>query len=85
MPIMTDEDKKLFEKIYAIIKKRPSKQEAIDFWLDLGIDDYDRLIYLFENNETKEMGEEIRLKLVAGLKKLRDGLVVGRSRKLNEM
>lgn len=85
MSIMTDEDKKLFEKIDEIIKKRPSEQEVVDFWLSLGIDEYNRLIYLFENNEINEMGEEVRLKLIAGLKKLKEGLTYDRNRKLDEM
>lgn len=82
---MTDEDKKLFEKVDKIIKNKPSEQEAIDFWLGLGINEYDRLVYLFENNEINGMGEEIRLRLVSGLKRLREGLVADRSRKLDEM
>lgn len=85
MPIMTDEDKKLFEKVDKIIKSKPSEQEATNFWLGLGIDDYDRLIYLFENNEINEMGEEIRLRLISGLKRLREGLVADKNRKLDEM
>jgi len=84
MPIITNEDKKLFEKIDETMKKRPSEQETIDFWLDLSVNEYNRLIYLFENNEIEKMSKEIRLKLVAGLKKLREGLATDKNRKLDE-
>ena len=82
---MTDEDKKLFGKIDETMKKHPSEQEAVDFWLGLGIDEYDRLICLFENNEIDEMSEETRSKLIAGLRKLKEGLTADKNRKLDEM
>lgn len=71
---LTDEDKKLFNKFEEVMKNMPSESEAIDFWSKLSAEEYDRLIYLFEQNKIKKIPEEIRLKLIALFKKIKEKL-----------
>jgi len=72
---MTEEDKKLFEKFEEMMKNTPNESEALDFWSKLSIEEYDRLIFLFEQGEIKGMPEKIRLKLVVFFKKVKEKLV----------
>jgi len=71
---MDEADKKLFEKFDEIMKSRPLNADALKFWSKLGKEEYERLIYLFENNKIDIMSDEIRLKLVGMLKNLKGGL-----------
>ncbi|MEA1936514.1 MAG: hypothetical protein U9N04_00140 [Patescibacteria group bacterium] len=74
MQSMTEEDKKLFEKFEEMMKSMPSENEALDFWSKLSVVEYDRLIYLFEQNKIDKMSENIRLKLVVFFKKVKERL-----------
>lgn len=71
---MTEEDKKLYEKFEEIIKNKPSDSEALDFWSKLSAKEYDRLIYLFENNEIEGMPESVRKKLAETFRKLKEAI-----------
>lgn len=71
---MTEEDKKLFEKFEEMMKNIPSESEALEFWSKLSVEEYDRLIYLFERNEIEGMPEKIRLKLVVFFRKVKEKL-----------
>ncbi len=74
MQSMTDEDKKLYEKFKEMMKSAPSESEALDFWSKLNIEEYDRLIDLFEKDKIKGVPENIRLKLVVFFKKVKERL-----------
>ncbi len=74
MSTITDVDKELFRKIDAVLRKRPSSEEAVDFWLGLSAEEYDRLVFLFENNKIEGMSSEVRLKLVKAFKRLKERL-----------
>ena len=74
MQSMTEEDKKLFEKFEEMMKDIPSENEALDFWSKLSIEEYDRLIFLFEQGEIEGMPEKIRLKLVVFFEKVKEKL-----------
>ncbi len=71
---MTEEDKKLFEKFEEMMKNIPSESEALEFWSKLSVEEYDRLIYLFERDEIEGMPEKIRLKLVVFFRKVKEKL-----------
>lgn len=71
---MNEKDKKLYEKFEKIVKNKPSDDEAVDFWVKLGAEEYERLIFLFENNEIKEMPENVKIKLVETFRELKQAL-----------
>ena len=71
---LNNEDKKLYEKFERMMKNKPSESEALEFWSKLSIAEYDRLIYLFEQNEIDRVPKEIRLKLAVFFKKIKEKL-----------
>ena len=71
MQSITNEDKKLLKKFERMIKSNFTENETLDFWSKLSAEEYDRLGYLFEQDEIDGIPENIRLKLVELFKKLR--------------
>jgi len=71
---MTNEDKELFKKFEEMMANRPSEKETLDFWSKLSVEEYDRLIHLFEQGEIDGMPENVRLKLVVFFKKIKEKL-----------
>lgn len=71
MQSIANEDKKLLEKFEGTVKSNPAENEALDFWSKLNAEEYDRLTYLFGQNEIDGMPKNIRLKLVEFFKKVR--------------
>jgi len=74
MALLNEEDKKLLKKFEEAVNRRPNESEALDFWSKLDMEEYDRLICLFKENEIAGMSEEIKLKLVGFLNKAKEGL-----------
>lgn len=72
---MTEEDIKLMERFEQIIAAKPSEDDALGFWSKLSIEEYDRLIYIFEQNKPEGMRDEIRLELIDLFKKLKAKLL----------
>ena len=72
---MTEEDKKLMEKFEQIIAAKPSEDAVLDFWSKLSVEEYDRLIYLFEQNKPEDMSEEARTELIDIFKKLKEKIL----------
>ncbi|MEA2097964.1 MAG: hypothetical protein U9P70_02725 [Patescibacteria group bacterium] len=71
---MEEIDKKLLEKFENLISDQPTEEEATEFLSKLSTEEYERLIYLFENNKIDGMSESIKLKLVEVFKKIKEGL-----------
>lgn len=67
-------DKKLLEKFEDITISQPTEEKATGFLSNLGTKEYERLIYLFENNKIDGMSKSMRLKLVEVFKKIKEGL-----------
>lgn len=71
---MEEIDKKLLEKFENLMSDKPTEEKATDFLSKLSTEEYERLIYLFENNKIDGMSESMRLKLVEVFKKIKEGL-----------
>ena len=72
MQSITNEDKKLLKKFERMIKSNFTENETLDFWSKLNAEEYDRLGYLFEQDEIDGIPENIRLKLIKFFKKVRE-------------
>ena len=71
---MEEIDKKLLEKFENLMSDQPTEEKATEFLSKLSTEEYERLIYLFENNEIDGMSENVRIKLVEIFKKIKEGL-----------
>lgn len=71
---MDEKDKKLMEKFDEMMASKPLNADTLDFWSKLGKEEYERLIYLFENNTIENMPCEIKMELIGVFKKLKERL-----------
>jgi len=71
---MEEIDKSLLEKFDNLISDQPTEEKATEFLSKLSSEEYERLIYLFENNEIDGMSENVKIKLVEVFKKIKEGL-----------
>lgn len=71
---MEEIDKKLLEKFEDLTSSQPTEEKSTEFLSKLSAEEYERLIYLFENNKIAGMSENMRLELVEVFKKVKEGL-----------
>ncbi|MCK4799370.1 hypothetical protein KAS31_00130 [Candidatus Parcubacteria bacterium] len=72
---MEEIDKKLLEKFDDLMSDQLTEEEATEFLSNLSTKEYERLIYLFENNKIDGMSKNMRLELVKVFKKVKEGLL----------
>lgn len=68
---MDEIDAKLMKKFNDMMAEKPLNAQALEFWSRLSKEEYERLIYLFENNKTENMPDSVRSKLVGIFKELK--------------
>ena len=71
---MEEIDKNLLEKFENLMSDQPTEGKATEFISKLSTEEYERLIYLFENNKIDGMSDNIRLELIKVFKKIKEGL-----------
>lgn len=71
---MEEIDKNLLEKFENLMSYQPTEEKATEFLSKLSTEEYERLIYLFENNKIDRMSDNIRLELIKVFKKIKKGL-----------
>jgi hypothetical protein len=75
MTIITNKDLELVEKFRKVFDATPADDKALDLWSGLSVEEYSRLIVLFEQNKPIGMSDEVRLDLIEVLKRLKAKLI----------
>ena len=71
---MNEEDKNLFQKFQTIMNNKVDNETAIQFFSQLNLNEYNRLIELFENNDFPDIKTETKNKVLLILNRLRSEL-----------
>jgi hypothetical protein len=65
-------DQELIKKFQQAIGANLDKDQAIDFFAKLNVDEYGRLLDVFTNNEFPEIGRETKEKILIILQQLKE-------------